>query len=143
MSASAICDGVIINLSAASVFGASMVQMTTYDVLNTASGSCAIVNPLGLVSEPDRFGSPRARADEWKFGVDIYVRHNNNPTTTKTNIIKAVDGVRKSLGSDDTLQDTCLQTTAITMRYEPTRSIVVSGIAWQEIRFTIAALDKD
>ena len=133
--ASAVCDALITMLSATSVFGASAVGLT-YKVLETASGSAAVVVSLtGFNSISISFGGDKERS--WIFGTKLYVKDTGNPNTALARVGKCVDATLACLESDDTLQGTVDTILAIRGSRDPDRLEETGGAIWLPVEVGI------
>lgn len=135
MSASAIKDGLVTNLSAASVLGASAVD-THYAIMEKVKGaSCVVIGPPSLdPAEPETFGGKWGRL--WRFPMRGFVKH-ANPLTLMNNTIALIDDVVSSLESDRTLQGTAEEIVSIRSNHEPGEVLTAGGAEWTEVVFNL------
>ena len=139
MSASAMLDALVTLLSAASAFGSDMVTKATYDVLERASGSCAVLNVTGIHSRPDSFGNSRSRTRDWTFQIDAFAKDTGDPDALRSRLISIFDIVTGTLESDDTLQGTAEVTGDIDGNFSTATALEVGGALWLPAQFTITA----
>jgi hypothetical protein len=137
MSASAQVDALVTMLSAASVFGASMVEVETYSILNFASGSCAVISTIGLEDEPTEFDNGYTRW--WTHQIDCFSKDQGDPYATKARNLKMLDTVVSCLEADRTLLGTSDATGRITATHNPNYALVIDGLYWSNPRITIMA----
>ncbi len=102
-SPSAIMEGMTTLLSAASVYGTGMVGRGTYDVLERASGSCAVIECVGLSSEVDAFGNGQ-KTRTYTFVVQNFYKDTGDGVTYKNRAIQGMGKVIACLESDQTYQ---------------------------------------
>ncbi len=134
-SSSAIADGLVTMLSAASVFGPNMVTKDTYDVLERASGSCAVVSFFSVESEVVAFQNDRERS--WTMLVSMYLKDTNDVEALGRRVYTAVDTVITCLDADDTIQGTVSRTDSITMNKVPERAVEAGGFIWLPVELRI------
>ncbi|MFA6016436.1 MAG: hypothetical protein WC742_15365 [Gallionellaceae bacterium] len=137
MSASAIADGIITNLSAASVFGTGRVSKTSYQILESSACQAAMVHWTRLRSTPSAFGNPRDRERTWNFNIECFLRDTGDPIQLKTRIWSLTDTVIASLESDDTLQGTCDSLSEIAGTHDPKSGLDVGGARWLTMDFNV------
>ena len=95
MSASAQIDAVVTILSAASCFGPNMVAKSTYDVLDRASGSCAVISPGNYKFNVDTFG--RNTTDQLRLSLEMYVKDTGDPSTFHARVVRTIDTTASAL----------------------------------------------
>jgi hypothetical protein len=137
MSASAIADAIVTNLSAASVFGAGGVSKSSYRVLESMSGSCAVVSFADMMARPVTFGSPRKFDSDWTLEVTIFIKDTGDPSALLNKVFTATDGTLASLRSDDTLQGTSDGIVQISGGFEPGRAVETGGFTWLPVTFRV------
>ena len=98
MSASAMLDALVTVLSAASCFGASMVGKSTYDVLDRASGSCAVVSPGSYKSVVDTMGL--STTDQLDISLEMWVKDNGDVSTFHARVVRMIDTTASTLRSN-------------------------------------------
>ncbi len=130
MSASAIADGIISNLSAASVFGTGNVSKSSYQILESSACQAAMVYWTRLTSEPATFGNPRDRDHIWSFTVECYLRDTGDPVQLLNRVWSLTDTVIASLESDDSLQGTCDALNTITGAHDSKSALNIGGATW-------------
>jgi len=130
MSASAIADGLVTMLSAASVFGSGNVAKNSYQILETSTGSCAVVQWTRLISNPMTFGDPRSRQRTWNFQIRCFVRDTGDPNAVLNRVWSATDGIIACLESDDTIQNTAQSLNSISGTRDPESAFTVGGATW-------------
>ena len=95
-------DGVIANLSAASVLSACAVGKD-YSVMETAASAAAVVSFVGVTSIPATFG---IRERLTTIRVELFIKDVTSPSAMMDYVSNISDNVITSLESDLTLQDT-------------------------------------
>lgn len=130
MSASAIADGLVTVLASASVLGSGAVSRNSYQVLESASDSAAVVSWLSLRSRPQAFGDPRARQREWTFQVELFTKDLGDPAAAMDRQLAAMDKVVQAIESDDTLQDTAEASGEVRISREVGTVRNYAGAAW-------------
>ena len=102
MSASAITDAIIDNLSATSAIGSCQVS-THYAVLEQTSGCCAVVSLAGVTDTPFTFQNQRTRA--YTHSIEFYVKDRGGDAFKMERLVQQlVDVSVCSLSVDRTLQ---------------------------------------
>ena len=101
--ASAIVDGIITNITAASVLGTKS-ACTNYKVLETTGACSAVVGWSAHSSFPVTMGTTKEK--QWTHTIELFVKDNSDPVTTMNRTIWLIDKVVASLDSDDTIQGT-------------------------------------
>jgi hypothetical protein len=137
MSASAIADGLLTNLSAASVFGSGNVSKNSYQILESSCCQAALIHWTRLISKPTTFGNPRDRERIWNFNIECFLRDTGDPIQLKTRIWSLTDTVIASLESDDTLQGTCDSLGEIAGTHDPKSGLDVGGARWLTMDFNV------
>lgn len=130
MSASAISDGIITNLSAASVVGASQVA-THWGVLETTGACAAVVIFRGLESTPWALGNRRERF--YTHRATLYVKdRSGNATLLERDIQALTDKSVCSLELDRGLQGNpdIWEVSSITGEHDPTNTVEAGGAMW-------------
>ncbi len=141
MSASAIADGLINNLSAASVFGGSNVSKNSYQVLETSCCQAAVIHWTRLTSEPVTFGDPRDRQRTWNFVIECYLRDTGDPVQLLTRVWSLTDTVLASIESDETLQGTCDEMNTITGSRDSKSALTIGGATWLTFDLNLEAIE--
>ena len=127
--ASAIADGLVTLLSAASMFGSTGVSKDSYQVVETSTCS-AVVRFVGLHSEAVGFGRPPDRQRTWQFNIKCYVRDLGDPQSTINRVWLCADKVVSCLESDDTIQGTADRVDNIDVTHNPERAETTGGGTW-------------
>lgn len=104
MSASALGDSLVTLLQAGSVLGTQAVSQNSYQVLESASDTGAVVTWVKLRSNPQSFGAPRSRDRVWTFRIEIFTKDVGDPTSLHDRQVQALDKIVTALESDDSLQ---------------------------------------
>ncbi len=141
MSASAIADGLVTNLSAASVFGNGCVSKTSYQILESSACQAAIVQWARLKSEAITFGDPRDRQRTWNFIVECYLRDLGDPVQLLTRVWSLTDTVIASIESDETLQGTCDEVNTITGAHDSKSALNIGGATWLTFDLNLEAIE--
>lgn len=97
-----IVDGVITNISAASVLGACAVGKD-YSVMESAASAAAVVSYTGIRSYPATFGLRERIAT---VRVELFIKDVTSPSAMMDYVSNISDRVVSSLESDETLQGT-------------------------------------
>jgi hypothetical protein len=135
MSASAITDGVISLLSAASVFGASMVGNHKYDALEQCGGSCAAVFCTGFVSDESTYGNQRKH--DWNYVIESYYRFTGDYDAVRNMAQTGLDLVLSTIESDPTIQGTAFSIGQITGNVPPALNVEIGGAYWMLTPFNV------
>ena len=107
-SASAIADGFIATLGAASVFGSANVVKNSYRVLETAA-SAAVVIAFGRgYARAMAFGGFN-RERGWVFNLGLYLRDTGDPTLLLDRTFTAAEAMLDALEADPTVQGTVVK----------------------------------
>ena len=130
MSASAIADGLLANLSAASVLGNGNVSKNSYQTLESSACQAAVIHWARLTSEPITFGNPRDRQRTWGFTVECYLRDLGDPVQLLNRVWSLTDTVINSLESDETLQGTCSEMNTFTAAHDSKSALNIGGQTW-------------
>lgn len=139
-SPSAMMDGLATLLSAASVFGPSMVGKGVYDVLEIASGSCAVVTPVGLESLADAMGDGQ-RTRRTTLLIENFYRDTGDGVSFKNKAMQGMHVVTSALESSRTLAgvlDTQVaQIGKVEGKLTPGQVISVDEIIWVPYPVTV------
>lgn len=127
MSASAIKDGLVTTLSAASAFGAGGVD-TNYSILETTGGSCLVLSWANLDSAPMAYGVAH-KERVWTFAVEIFMKDTGDPVSLMNRPFSAIDTIVTALEADPTVQGTAESVPAIRAFHRPSqfRQLVDAG----------------
>ena len=136
MSASAIADALVTMLSATSALGTGSVA-TNYSVLESSSGSCAVVGWTGFTSNPDTFGDPRERSCQWTMLIQGFVKDEGDPVATMNRVLATVDTIQAVINSDDTLQGTVEETLQLRGDRDPDTAVLTGGMTWLPLRVEV------
>lgn len=135
MSASAIADGIITQLSATSALGSGAVD-TNYHVLERISACAAAVVSWNRFEEHDiTFGG--SGETMWTFSAEGFVKDTGDPDTATTGVQACADTIISAVRTDKTLQGTCEEVTAIRGSHTPGEYLVTGGATWLPIRVEI------
>lgn len=132
MSASAMIDGIITNLTSTSVLGSGGAD-TNYFILETTSACCAVVGWQNINYMPERFGTPMTGGITHVVMVEGYMRDENNPTDLMQQSAGFADLLVNSLISDDTLQGSIATINRISARRNPYEAVSSGGLTWLPI----------
>lgn len=120
ISSSAVWDALVSIFSAPSLFGPGMVSKGTYDVLERSSGSCMVIDDLGIQSDVDAFGT----REHWdKFQLEAYVKDLNDAAAVKARVVRAMDLIVATLEDNPTVNGTAVDVGKITITYNPETGI--------------------
>jgi len=140
MSGSAIADAIITMLSATSSIGTDAVSKD-YAVLETTSGSCAVVNWLGMNEKPVAFGDPTDKDIVWTHLITGFVKDEGDINEMYQRVLDFPDIVVTTLRSDDTLQGTVENVIAIRGRRDPELAAIAGGARWLPVFFEVDSLE--
>lgn len=139
MGASAISDALVTMLSAASVFGDGMVTKDDYGVLERASGSCAVVEWVGLGGEPTAIGGEFD--DLYTHEIAAFAKDLDDPKATLRRVLSVIDGVVSCIRADQSLQGTAGgKVQEIRANREPRVSLEAGGQRWLPIFIEVDSL---
>jgi hypothetical protein len=138
-SASAIADGILANIGAASVLGSVNVSKNSYQVLESAACAAAVVSWLDFQSQPAQYGGFDAR-DIWRFSADIYIRDTGNPIHLLNYTFTLPQLVLDSLKSDPTLQGTVILINSIAGQNSPGDVYTKGSHTWIKVPLVIQAV---
>jgi hypothetical protein len=127
-STSAICDAIVTMLSATSVLGASGVWINDWGVLETASGSCAVVGFQGYESIPSAFGGV-VDSSEIYF-IHSYVKDTSNRSSDLSRIQSLITAIARCVEADNSLLGTVDLVSKFTATRNPTDVLEVGGFLW-------------
>jgi hypothetical protein len=127
MSASAIADGIITNLNAASVLGSGGASKN-YEVMELTSGCCAVVGWTGGVSTPVTFGTPAQRG--WTHTIEAYIKDTGDHPAVMKNNFALVDKLIATIESDLSLQGTVQIVSEVRARRTPGEAVSLGGMTW-------------
>ena len=140
MSASNVIQGLIDSLSAASALGACNIS-SDYQVMERASGCCAIVSWMGLNATETAFGGQEDY--DWTFLVEGFVKDTGNINRTMTNTILFIDVVASALSNDRTIQGTVDKINAIRASRVPGVALQSQSITYLPINIEIDVTEYD
>jgi hypothetical protein len=135
-SASAIRDGCITNLLAASVIGPGQVS-PNYAVMESTSACCGVVNVTGFVSEAMTFGNNREGTAT--ILAELKLKDTGDPVSLIANVPGFIDKVIASLESDDTLQGTVKAIDRIEASWDPHVVETLGSVSWLPVDVLITA----
>lgn len=138
--ASAIKDGFVTTLSAASVLGSEQVS-TNYAVMESTSACCCVVSFTGYENTAMTFGNDREEA--WMFYLQGYLKDTGNPITLKNNVFAFTDKIIRALKDDDTVQGTAKGLGRVLISHDPEVAFVAGGATWLPVEFSVEVLTWD
>lgn len=138
--ASALKDALITNLSAASVFGAGQVAIT-YDVMESTSGCCCIVNWQELQSESMTFGNNRREI--WTFLLEAKVKDLGDPFQLTANTFAVIDKIVATFKTDDRLQGEAQGIGRLAANRVPGEAETIGGATWLPVDVLVEVLTWD
>ena len=142
MSASAITDGIVTMLSAASVFGSTGVSKNSFQVMESTSGSCCIVQVPGLQSGATTFGTNYGNMRLWDFILYTYVRDTGDAPAAMNRMLTMIDTVVACIEADQSLQGTCFELRNISMRRDPQRAESYAGATWLPAEWHLGVVEQ-
>lgn len=133
MGASTIIDALQTMLSAASAFGSDHVSKGDYNVLESTSGSCVVLEWSGLELVDDTFGS--LTRHNWTITARMFAKDLGHAQATATRTLTCIDTLASVLKDDFTLLGTVERVTGIRSERElvPEGTIEVGGAFWFEM----------
>ncbi len=134
MRASAISDAFVTLLSAASVYGSGFVSKGKYDILETTSGSCAVIFSTGVTSTETAFG---ARDRDWSYTIENFFKFTGDVDAMTHMATCALDLVVATLESDPTIQGTAAGIGSIQGRIPPFANVEAAGAYWMLFPMTL------
>jgi len=140
MSGSAIADAIITMLSATSCIGTGAVSKD-YKVLETTTGSCAVVNWLGMNEKSVAFGNPADKEILWTHSILGFVKAGGDVSETYQRVLDFPDKVVTTLRSDDTLQGTVTEVKAIRAKRDPELGATAGGTLWFPVFFEVDSIE--
>ena len=140
MSGSAIADAIVTMLSATSCIGTDAVS-TDYVVLEKTSGSCAVVNWVGMNEKLSTFGDPADKEIVWTHLIMGFVKDEGDPIEIYKRVLDFPDKVVTTLRSDDTLQGTVEMVKAIRGRRDPELAARAGAATWLPVFFEVDSLE--
>jgi len=127
-SASAIADGFLANIGAASVLGPTNVSKNTYQVLESAASAACVVRWQNFTSRPVQFGDFDAE-DTWTFQLRLYLRDTGDAVALLNRTWTVPQKIIDSLRSDNTIQGTCIKINSIDAN-QPDDMVEAGGHTW-------------
>lgn len=141
MSASAIIDGFINSLSAASVLGACNISKD-YRVLERATACCMVVSWTDFGSSETAFGGQEDYT--WTFLLEGFIKDTGDPTAAMVNNIKFIDVVASGLSNDRTIQGTVTKINEVRASRVPGVALQNnSGITFLPINVEVEVVEYD
>lgn len=128
-SASAMADGFLALLGAASVFGSDNVSKNSYKILETSACAAVVISYARAVSEPVAFGDYNRQRD-WVFNLRLYLRDTGNPIDLLNRTFTATETMLDALETDPTVQGTAVKINSIDINNSPGETFVVGGQTW-------------
>ena len=139
MNASAIAGGLVTLLGAASAFGSQYVSSSSYQVLESSTGSALVVQWTGLRSEPMTHGDDRRRL--WNFQLRCFIRDTGQAESVLGRVWAATDVIINALESDPTIQGTATEVQGISARRDPETAMTVGGATWHAFEYNVEILE--
>lgn len=133
--ACAIASAMVTILSASQYFGSTDVKKNDYSVLETSSGSCAIVVPSGVESVCDAFTNVRTRV--WTMNVVGFVRDLGSPADTLDRVTNVFDNLLLALESDDTVGGTVDSVGTIRVMRNRNNFVNAGGAMWLPVELQV------
>ena len=140
MSASAMIDGIITNLTSTSVLGASGAS-TDYFVLETTSACCAVVGWQTVNYIPDTFGDPMSGGKVTIVEIEGFIREKNNPAEIMRDSAGFADLLTNTLISDDTLQNSIDTIRRVSARRNSGEVASAGGLTWLPIYIEVEGFE--
>jgi len=140
MSGSAIADAIITMLSATSSIGTDAVSKD-YKVLETTSGSCCVVNWLGMNERMIAFGNPADKEVIWTHIIQGFAKDEGDATEVFKRLLDFPDKIVTTLRADDTLQGTVEEVRAIRGKRDPELAVQAGGAVWLPVFFEVDSLE--
>jgi hypothetical protein len=142
MSASSIADALVTMLSATSAFGACMVSKNSYQILESAAGSCAVVQWTNLSSRRTTHGGAGGNRNRWwDFQIRCFIRDTGQPTAVLNRVWTATDLVLGTLEADETILGTADELGDVNGSRDPETVFTVGGATWLPITFSARILE--
>ena len=140
MSGSAIADGLITMLSAASAFGSDAVAKD-FSVLERSSGSCCVVSWRRFVSVPAAFGDPTAKDRQWTHTIMGFVKDLGDAKSTLGRVMKFGDVVLGVIEANDSLQGTVNSVDRVEGGRDLNAAVRVGGANWIPIFIDVVSTE--
>jgi hypothetical protein len=124
-------NALINTLSGSDAFGADGVS-TSYDVLESPSGSAVVISWTNLSAQPAGYSIDN-RQRVWTFSAEIYLKDDGDPQALLDKPFEAIDVIVSTLEKDPTLGGTSGGVTDIRAFHRPSkfREVVdVGGFVW-------------
>jgi hypothetical protein len=140
-SSSMIADALITMFSAASQFGTGNVSKNSYQVLETSTGSCMMVQWTSYADKPSTMGTfgQTSKQRTWNMNLKCYIRDTGDPVAVLNRVWTATDNILACLNADETLQGTVDEVTQVEGSHDPETAFTVGGATWLTIDFNVAA----
>lgn len=135
-----IADGLLAVLSASSAFGATAVSKNSYGVLDTSSGSCAVIQPRVMVSHPSGLGVNGPRSGVYTLNVRGFLRDTGDPQAVLDRVWSIMDTIHDAVAADETLNGAVDTVNAITINHRPGNALTNSGATWLIVDAEIGAV---
>lgn len=142
-SASAVADGFVTLLGAASCLGSGNVPVdsvskSSYAVLETAASAACVVAWTSYGSQPQR----GTRHQMWNFQLRLFVRDLGNPIQTLERSFSVPQLVIDTIESDLTVQGTAVEIQNIAMTNTPGDVWETGGQFWLHFPISVQVLTK-
>jgi len=135
-SASAIADGFLTTLGAASVFGSANVSKNSYKVLETSASAAVVIAFANALAEPVGFGGFN-RERSWTFNLRLYLRDVGDPGVLLNRTFTAAETMLDALEADPTVQGTVVKINGINISQTPGEAFDAGGQTWLYLPCTI------
>ena len=140
MGAYTICEGLITNLSSASVLGPRGISKD-YSILEQTQGPAAVIGWMGVAEVPTSFGNPSGKDVLYTFRVQVFIKDTGSASAMMDSAMTTIDKILPSLMSDDTVQNTAVEITAVRAARTPGEGAVIGGTNFLPFNMDIDILD--
>jgi hypothetical protein len=140
MGAYTICQGLITNLSAASVLGPRGISKD-YSVLEQTQGPAAVIGWLGVVEVATSFGNPSGKDVLYTFRLSVFIKDTGSASAMMDSAMTTIDKILPSLMADDDVQGTAVEIQAIRAARTPGEGISVGNVNFLPYNMDIDILD--
>jgi len=140
MSGSAIADGLITMLGAASAFGNEAVAKD-FSVLERSSGSYCVVSWRRFSSAPATFGNPTDKNRQWTHTIMGFVKDLGDAKSTLGRVLKFGDVVLEVIEHDDTLQGTVEKVDRVEGGRDLNAAVRAGGADWLPIFIDVVSTE--
>ena len=137
MSASAIADGFVTMLSAASCLGVGAVSKEDYGVIERVATCCLVIEGFRLESNVVAFGSPPDRERLWTFLMTGYSKDTGDGKAAMNRTYGIVDAVVAAVESDPTVQGTGEDAGVVAATREPGEAYIVGNVTFLPVHIDV------